>query len=424
MWRGDADAKSKPRRNKAGMEVYIPRPKRLQQSVEMAQDRDEKEVENNIEDNFEGENSSGDIQKESRHVKKCRTSEQTLHSEHCDVSANSKESIRQHKHKSRSSKQDKETPDSVGKKHKRNHKEKSDETSSENHESLKCVAGIEYDEAIVSNETWEDEMKFYDAVNQEIDSTEESEQKQNIGASKGENNHETQRCLKETIIETESEGSHNQIRGSFDGGDQVSTQDVCVSVETSNTSEAANFEEVESGPRDETIIPSMNPVIDDSSENPRKRIRSSEDGTELSDKLHEISGGSGPASLKSDALLCNVDSYSNDSGPSGVKEVDNENKILIPQNLETQADSTEINEKEQHPDDHVGEDLGTFSSGNPSSEIGNKPHIEEVNTLENSVKKKHNDTTATMETEDDGDTWDSLYADDGEALDPKLMKEV
>ena len=57
MCRGDADAKSKPRRNKAGMKVYIPRPKRLQQSVEMVQDQDEKEVENNIEDNFEGENS-------------------------------------------------------------------------------------------------------------------------------------------------------------------------------------------------------------------------------------------------------------------------------------------------------------------------------------------------------------------------------
>ena len=35
----EGESKSKPRRNKAGMEVYVPRPKRLQQSAETEKDK-------------------------------------------------------------------------------------------------------------------------------------------------------------------------------------------------------------------------------------------------------------------------------------------------------------------------------------------------------------------------------------------------
>ena len=446
----EAEKKGKPRRNKAGMEVYVPRPKRLQQSVETENDRGNtfEEMQSNTFQNVESDKTaahSKDLKKFKRYkLKEKKASRDARDGERKDA------------------------PKSKHEKHRRFKNDQCEEiklkAEPSDHEKQVEYEGFDSNElqnncTNISDETWEDEMKFYDSINSdhgEIDTTVEDKPGANIKevyleqtTTAAEHQDAKATALMESVdpslvqpVAQEILGANNNLSVSdsmetdtnlMEASKQICDPPVVVETKTDKCSFSKEAVQVKDPdldiklcfsdkPEAEFEVDNLLPVTDpvDSEEQPYKRRKSNE-GQEESGGVY---GCDGKIDNKS---LTTVD---NDTRVCDGESAHVEGKV---ENLEQPSEPEIVVEKSTSfptSSDNMKEDINVANDDSMDTEIRTDHENIDQNdqmTQEIKVAKHHEDNQISDSCQaegEEGDTWDALFDDDGEALDPKLMEEV
>ena len=152
----EGEKKTKPRRNKAGMEVYVPRPKRLQQTAETEKDKGNtfEEMQSNTFQNADSDKTAAGDSKELKKFKRHKVKERKASSDARDGERKDAPKSKHEKH--RRSKHDQCEEKKLKAKPSGHEKQVEDEHFDSNE--------LQNNYTNVSDETWEDEMKFYDSI--------------------------------------------------------------------------------------------------------------------------------------------------------------------------------------------------------------------------------------------------------------------
>ena len=312
--------------------------------------------------------------------------------------------------------------------------------------------------ANVGDETWEDEMKFYDSINND-----HGEMNISVEDKPGAN-----MCLDQSTLAAENQGSKSttsietieaspvqtiarEITGSnsdpsvldnmetdtilTEGNNQICDQPVADGpLETDNCTLSKEVIQVKESdlepcfsdrPEAECEANDLLPIADrtDSEEHPTKR-RKSNDGQEESSSVYECDGKiDNKAQTKvdhNDTRTCDGET-ARDEGTveavnlkqPGENEMDTEKSKSIPTSSDdTKQDIDVTNDDNMRTEIRMThEDIGLNDQMAQETKVANDPGNNQIS------------DSCPAEGED-GDTWDSLFDDDGEALDPKLMEEV
>ena len=456
----EGELKGKPRRNKAGMEVYVPRPKRLQQSAEPEKEKCNsfEEKQSNIFQNVENDKAIAGDSKELKKLKRHKAKVKKASSDSKDRRRKDTPKSKHEKH-GRSKQDDCEENkfEAESNDHEKHQEQGEDRNFDSNEHQNNCVND--------SDETWEDEMKFYDSINKD------GEMDTNVEDKPGANTNEMcldqpttaaddqgvkATTLMETIDPSPLEPVALEIMGAskdLSVSDSVETGTVLteannqtcdqpVDVETLETDKCSFSKEVVQGAESDSDVnlcflnrPEAKCEDDhllsdqtDSEEQPNKRRRSQEEPSGVFDCDGNIYNK--PQTEVDNKTQTEVDSNSTRTCDSETAQV--EGKIEV-ENLEQPSETEMVIEKSTSfstSSDNTKEDINVAKDDSTETETRmdnenvdpNDQMTHEIKVTNNSEDNQISDSCP-AEGEDD-DTWDALFDDDGEALDPKLMDEV
>ena len=454
----EGESKVKPRRNKAGMEVYVPRPKRLQQSAKTEENEGNtfEENQSNTFKNVESDRTAAGDSKELKKFKRRKVKEMK-------ASGDTKDWGR------------KDTPKSKHEKHRRSKHDQYEEKNlkaeanyHEKHQEQFEDSNFDSDElqnncANVGDETWEDEMKFYDSIN------DDHGEMNNVEDKPGANTKEM--CLDQPTTAAENQGAKativmetldpspvqppaQEITGTnsdlsvldnmetdttnlAEGNDQICDQLVAVeTLETESCTLSKEMVQVKESDSNVKLCFSdrteaegeanhLLSVADRtaSEEQPHKR-RKSNDGQEESSDHYECDR---KVDNKAQIKVDHNDTRTCDGETARVEDKVEAEKLKQPSENEM---VTEKSTSFPTPSDDTMQSIDVANDDNTCTETRMAHEDIDPNgqmTQETKVAKNPDDNQISDSCPaegEDGDTWDSLFDDDGEALDPKLMEEV
>ena len=455
----EGESKSKPRRNKAGMEVYVPRPKRLQQSAETEKDKGNTFEENqsntfqNVESDRTANGDSKELKKfKRRKVKEIKASGDTKDRGRKDTPKSKHEKHRRSKHDQCEEKKLKVEPSDHEK-----HQEQFEDRNFDSDELQNNCANI-------GDKTWEDEMKFYDSINDdhgEMNISVEDKPGANTKemcldqpTTAAENQVAKATIVMETIDASPVQSPAQEITGTnsdfsyldnmetdttnlMEGNDLICEQPVAMET-LEQTNCTLSKEMVQDKESDSNVKLCFSHRLEaegeannllsttdqtDSEEQPNKQ-RKSNDGQEESSDHYECDR---KIDNKAQTKVDHNDTRTCDGVTARVEDKVEAENLKQPSENET---VTEKSTSPPTPSDDTKQDIDVANDDNMGTEIKMAHENIDPNdqmTQETKVAKNREDNQISDSCPaegEDGDTWDSLFDDDGEALDPKLMEEV
>ena len=401
----EREAKSKSRRNKAGMEVYVPRPKRLQQDSEKESCSDEKSI--SIEESVDSAKGieSEETKKPKKHKVKGKEASGGLKDKKKDVPKHEK-----HKRSKCENGEKSDTKESV------------QERCLEEEENFTSMEPL--NATPTGNDTWENEMKFYDdSNNAELEMNVDGNLKEmcldrpssaanDIYVSETSDHCFVQTVSEKSTKETNSEESMSTMEMDSTLIDVSGQHCVHLAEHDSNFSEGGamesdlNLKPSTSNHQESECGQAVSVAADELKEQPSKRRKSSEEEGQTETKVNYSTKNEFDDHLENFENELEVDKLEQ----SGLTEPEPEKTMPVETPINnsvesvnsTNDDNTEAGVKAEH--------------GNTISDSKDK-------TSENGPDNKTVKLNA-AEDEEEGDTWDTLFDDDGEALDPKLVEEV
>ncbi len=393
----------KQRKQRSAAELYVPRAKRLQQE-KLSEDGSRT---NEIFHPENKETASESVTDASCALEtKHRIREKNVPSGDTDLEneAEKKSARKRHKNKSKKTK------------HYEDHCSELDTSSGQKrkHAGDTEVSAEDPVETPGESDTWEEEMKFYDSVNNEVCVDLEGVDTQSL---KDEcNSKENSANASEIIPSTENDISEVSVveRGASPSVPEAE-KSLCAGADDSVSGDLPNIASTDS-PGLGTMHPGHAtgdpPDTDRQSETePSNSSERAMVSNSLCDSVAETSEktddhGAADDVLKTDTnpeLKAQTETSSDTEKPSSMSTSECE----IVQDMESCAEGkeTRVSPELERPDGNAAEIVA-----------GKDTPVKNVNS--------ENEQNGEAEMDEDGDTWDSLFADDGEALDPKLMEEV
>ena len=450
----EGEKKAKPRKNKAGMEVYVPRPKRLQQPAETEKDKGNsfEEMQSNTFQDVESDKTAAGDSKELKKFRRHKVKERKALS---DARSGERKDAPKSKHeKHRRSKHD-QCEENTLKAEPSDHEKQVEQEHFDSNE-------LQNNYTNISDKTWEDEMKFYDSISSdhgEMDTNVEDKPSTNTKemfleqtTTAAEHQDAKATALTESVdpssvqhvAQITEANSNLSVSNNMETDSNLTeaNNQICdppVVVETFKTDkcsfskEAVQVKDPDSDiklcssdiPEAEFGVDNLPPVTDptNSEEQPYKRRKSNE-GQEESRGVYDCDD------KIDNKTLTTVDH--NDTRACDGQTAQGEGKVQA-LNLEKPSETDIIVEKSTSfptSSENTKEEINIVNddSGDTETRMGHE-NIDQNDQMTHEIKvaknPEDNQISDSCQAEDEeGDTWDSLFDDDGEALDPKLMEEV